>query len=494
MVVARCCQRAHAAGVKQGMPLVMARILTSTAQGAAPELALLNHQGDFLALCQLARWARKFTPLVALDEELILAWRSNTLPETSPLSQGLLLDVSGTERLHHGVATLARKLQLAFERKGFTARIATAPSIGAAWASARFGRSSLAILDPQVQLEVALATLPVEALRLPSGTVRALRQVGIERIQELLKLPRASLAQRFGPAVGLRLEQLLGLRSEALHFFKNKGSLQAERTFDIPLTSPAALYTVACQLLTQVLATLSAGKKKAACFHVEIDTLDIQRRCTTLHKELSLLHASSRESHLMSVLQPILEALPTGEGVSALRVTARLTSPATEEQLPLTRAQKKDTNSHSQPAHECLNQLLVRLGRERVCQAGFEASWVPEHSFSYRPIQPGPPAIQEPQVAAERPPYFLQPPQPVEVLALLPDAPPARICWQGQPLKILRGQGPERICLEWWQTKLNKATAPDSRDYFRVQDETGRWLWVFREQRSAQWFIHGIWV
>jgi hypothetical protein len=32
------------------------------------------------------------------------------------------------------------------------------------------------------------------------------------------------------------------------------------------------------------------------------------------------------------------------------------------------------------------------------------------------------------------------------------------------------------------------------RDYFRVQDETGRWLWIYRQLPANAWFLQGHWT
>ena len=54
--------------------------------------------------------------------------------------------------------------------------------------------------------------------------------------------------------------------------------------------------------------------------------------------------------------------------------------------------------------------------------------------------------------------------------------------WQGR-LRILTG--PERIAAQWWD-------AVDQRDYFIARHENGAICWVFREQTSRQWFLHGM--
>jgi protein ImuB len=75
---------------------------------------------------------------------------------------------------------------------------------------------------------------------------------------------------------------------------------------------------------------------------------------------------------------------------------------------------------------------------------------------------------------------------------MLPDKPPSRIQWRGKHLSIISGTGPERIAPEWWRTHLHNDSFV-GRDYFTIQDDAGRWLWVFRETRTQRWFVHGVW-
>ena len=54
--------------------------------------------------------------------------------------------------------------------------------------------------------------------------------------------------------------------------------------------------------------------------------------------------------------------------------------------------------------------------------------------------------------------------------------------WNGR-MDVLRG--PERIDASWW-------AGQGARDYFIARHENGALCWVFREQRSAHWYLHGL--
>ena len=81
-VVRRRCERAAAAGVRSGMSVAHARALL--AKGAVRVELYAPHR-EAAALCAMAGWARRFSPIVATDPP-----------------DGLLLDITGCQRLFGG--------------------------------------------------------------------------------------------------------------------------------------------------------------------------------------------------------------------------------------------------------------------------------------------------------------------------------------------------------------------------------------------------------
>jgi protein ImuB len=89
---------------------------------------------------------------------------------------------------------------------------------------------------------------------------------------------------------------------------------------------------------------------------------------------------------------------------------------------------------------------------------------------------------------------------------MVPDRPPTVLRWRGREMRIVTGIGPERIGAEWWRWRAEKRrgraggeaeSEPErffTRDYFRVQEDVGRWLWVYRELETGRWFVHGFWA
>jgi protein ImuB len=92
-----------------------------------------------------------------------------------------------------------------------------------------------------------------------------------------------------------------------------------------------------------------------------------------------------------------------------------------------------------------------------------------------------------------RPLQLFDPPQPVDVVAEIPDGPPARFMWRRMDHEVALAEGPERIAPEWWL----KPGAP-TRDYFRIEDTQGRRFWLYRAGLyddpgpPPTWFLHGL--
>lgn len=180
-----CLNRAAASrGLTPGMGLANARAL-------CPDLASCpaDPEREARALAGLCRWAARYAPLVAVDG-----------------ADGLMADVTGVAHLFGGEAELRADLHARLEQVGLEAQSALAGTGGAAWALARHGGGII----PKGGLSAHLGSLPVAALRLDPATAESLTRVGLARIADLLPLPRAALAHRFGPALVRRLDQALG--------------------------------------------------------------------------------------------------------------------------------------------------------------------------------------------------------------------------------------------------------------------------------------------
>jgi protein ImuB len=120
---------------------------------------------------------------------------------------------------------------------------------------------------------------------------------------------------------------------------------------------------------------------------------------------------------------------------------------------------------------------------------------VPERSVR-RQSALAPPSPARWPAELPRPVRLLDPPQPVEVMAMLPDHPPAQFVWRRKRHRIRRADGPERIAGEWWKRDGERSA---TRDYWQVEDEDGHRFWLYRSGDAVdpatgdlRWFLHGL--
>jgi protein ImuB len=91
-----------------------------------------------------------------------------------------------------------------------------------------------------------------------------------------------------------------------------------------------------------------------------------------------------------------------------------------------------------------------------------------------------------------RPSRLLWPPQPVNALAEILDAPPRSFIWRKVRHRIAKADGPERSLSEWW---LSDEETSLQRDYYRVENMQGERFWLFRDapaDQGGRWWLHGI--
>ncbi len=144
-----------------------------------------------------------------------------------------------------------------------------------------------------------------------------------------------------------------------------------------------------------------------------------------------------------------------------------------------------------------VDRLDNRLGLGAVRRLAPYESHLPERAI--RPLPPFAtvaPTLQIP--LPPRPARLLPVPEPVEATAPVPDDPPILFRWRRRLHRVRRAEGPERIAAEWWRQGTDGLEAiEDLRDYYRVEDETGRRFWLYRAglyrpDRAARWFLHGV--
>jgi protein ImuB len=369
--------------------------------------------------------------------------------------------------------------------QGFAARAAVADTPGAAHAMARFSGQEITVAPCDGQ-RAALARLPLAALRLPEETLDGLRLMGIERIGALTDLPRAPLVRRFGALVTTRLDQAFGQVAEAIEPEFPPELIQARLTFVEPLLTAEAFATV----IDRLTATVCADMERSGDGARRLDLLFERVDGTTQAIRIGTARGSRDIRHLTRLLKERIERVDPGLGVEAMRLIVPRVDPLVPAQAA---ARLGATDTEEPDIAPLIDRLANRLGSERVYRVAPVDSDVPERSV--RRARPEEKAVGAWPADLPRPVRLLDPPQPVEAMALLPDNPPMAFTWRRVRHRVRRADGPERIAGEWWKRGGETRSV---RDYFQVEDEDGHRYWLFRRgdgengiSGDMRWFLHG---
>jgi protein ImuB len=520
---------ARALGIRPGLSLADARALSPTlvVEPADPP-------ADRRALSALADWCCRYTPWAAIDQDASHAGEFGG-------GAGLWLDTSGCAHLFGGEETMLRDLLARLEALGFTATAAIAETAGAAWAIARFGGERIAVL-PEGAAATALAPLPVRGLRLPPEIATTLQWLGLRRIGDLLPLPRAPLAARFGDLLLRRLDQALGRLDEPLCPRLPPPAFRARLAFAEPIGRTEDIALALQHLLVDLCARLEAAHKGTR----RLELAAFRTDGTIERAAVGTSRPTRSPDHLRRLFREKLDRLDPGFGIEVMTLGALVVDPLAPAQTAIGLA---DDAGKAENLAQLVDRLGNRLGCNAVVRLAEHKSHIPERACREIPAMAGLPAPSSPArsrshplpsrervsdaAAASpsplpsreregpaqregegkapgtededhrsrqpRPLHLLASPEPIEVIAPVPDGPPVLFRWRRNRYLIADAEGPERIGPEWWLMDGGHDAEALSRirDYYRVEDNDGLRFWIYREglyrpDLPPRWYLHGM--
>jgi protein ImuB len=496
---------ASSLGLSAGMSLADARAL-------APELAAVpaEPEADATTLAGLAEWCKRYSPWSATDGV-----------------DGLCLDITGCAHLFGGEAALLADALRRLACLGFTAWGAVADAPAAAWGWARYRPAGVPAVLPQGEAAPLLG-LPVAALRLEAGMVETLIGFGLANIGLVAALPRAPLALRLGEALIERLDRMFGRLAEPISPTAPARIWRVHRVFAEPIGRREDIDAATRDLvgrLCRELSTEGQGARRLALGFFRVDS-------TIQWILIGTSRPSHAPAHLLRLFAERLEEVEPGFGIEAMVLESPLTEALAAHQSDLAAADVIDAGDLA----ALIDRLQMRLGHARVAQLVPVESHVPERAEVRKPpsvIQRLPSLKEEGRVGGAiaalpvspsrrrqhplpvsasrcrppsqgvrcawtapptpaRPLRLLSIPEPIAVMAPIPDDPPLSFRWRRAVHRVAAADGPERIGPEWWL-----ADAPRKpRDYYRVEDEAGCRFWLYREGlygagEPPRWFLHG---
>jgi len=473
----------------------------ATARAICPEVLLVERDpvGEAGALLQLACCALRFTPQLSLIE-----------PGPQIDRTGLILEIGRSLRLFGGAPSLARQLRRDIDQQGFSARLCAAPTPTGAWLVAQH-QDDLVIggLEP---LRDALARLPVDLLQSGIPHRETFRTAGLRTLGQLLHLPRAGLARRFGQALLEEIDRATGDRPDAYPSFAPPPHFQTQIDLPASLEQIEHLLHAARLLILRLCGWLHA--RQAGALRIDLTAGHGGGRSPTLIS-LRLERPSRDADHLSFLLNEHLQHRRLPAPAQSLNLNCEWTAdqPGIMEDL------FPNPALNPEQIHRLLERLKARLGHDQVQRIRIEADHRPERA--QRGVPGGLPhgsSRETPRTPrlpdARRRPPARRPTVAFDERAPTSDTAPLSYQWPlprplwlveppialsernnrpylDSPMRLLAG--PERIETGWWEQ------APAQRDYFIAEDASHRLFWVFMARlpkndgtgRQAGWFLHG---
>jgi protein ImuB len=386
----------------------------------------------------------------------------------------LLLEIKRSLTLFGPLERLHANIDACWRRLALPAYSAAAPSTLAALWLARGSQTRAGtppgdhpvVIEDLGTLPGHLAELPIACTAWDIERLQTLRAMGVRRMGELLRLPRAGLARRLGAATVQDLDIALGRQCAPRRAFVPRERFRARCDFETEIETVAYLEKALEPLIArcaQFLRERQAG--------VQALRLKLRHRAgpdTCVH--LGLASITSERRRLTDVLAHKLGRLELEAPVRGMELISGSLQPLSAASLDvfagLTGTGGRDT------APQLVERLRARLGEDAV----YGVVSIPDH----RPEAAWRRVHDLPLIGASRGGEQLADhdmPRPVWLL----DA----------PLSLANGlileQGPERIESGWWDGR------GVARDYYVARSTpVGAKLWVFQERQSKRWYLHGV--
>jgi protein ImuB len=460
IIITSVSQLALEAGIEQGMRAADAKAICAG-------LEILDDKPGRPAqlLRGLGDWCIRYAPIVSIDEFAM---------------DGLLMDVSGCAHLWGGEREYIKHIISTFKSKGYTVRLAIADTPGAAWAVSRWGKRTPLI--PVGGHTEALLSLPPEALRLDDALIIKLRKLGFTQIKSFIGMPRSVLRRRFGEPFLLRLAQALGTEEEVLTPLQPVLPFQERLSCIEPIKTRTGIEIAITKLLECMCKRLQEEGKGLRTGILTGHRIDGQ----IVQIAIGTSAATHSVSHLYKLFQLKIDQIKPGLGIELFILDAPKVG---DVEVPQGAMWTATPGLDDQSVTQLLDRVAGKVGAGVIHRYLPATRYWPERSIKGALTLSEKP-IADWSTSRPRPTELLKQPDPIEVMALIPDHPPKFFIYKGVQHLVAKADGPERIEREWW---LDQG---EHRDYYQVEDDKGQRYWLFRSghygaEKKYKWFIHG---
>lgn len=410
----------------------------------------------------------------AVEEVVQRLWRFSPRIEPSPREAGIFwLDASGLRFLFPSLGEWASSIRGDLREAGFRAVVAVGFSRFGSYAAARASRENL--LFGSVEEERArVRQVPIARLGLNPTLTDTLLKLGIKTLGGFIDLPPAGIVRRFGAEAGELHRLARGEGWEALNAADLREPIEAGMGLDYPENDTERLLAVLAVLLQPLLAELARRHEQLALlrFTLVLDNQEERR------EEVSPAAPTLEANAILALCRLRLETLSLDSGVVEVKALA----------AGLGRNEQQDTlfpeisARNLEAAERALAKIRAEFGNDAVVCARLHEGYLPEARYGWEPLQ----RLAHPRPAAAltaplirriyTPPIALPPRDHREpdgwLVAGVADGPVEEVI------------GPHYINGGWWMREIARA-------YYYVRTRSGRWLWIYHDQKRRRWFLQG---
>lgn len=447
-------KRAHALRILPGMRYAMALSISRDVRGGVVADNLIH---EAVALVTQRLW--RFSPRI----------------EPSAAEPGVFwLDPSGLHHVYPSLDAWADNILDELRKAHFHSAIAIGFSRFGVYATAKAKHTGKILFHEPAQEHAYLQSVPLQCLMLDPKYRDALYKLGIDTLGKFLALPAKSLRRRFG------------VEAEALHeMARGEGwtAITPVPPIEVVEYSESLEYPEGNleRLLMQFAGMLHFLVTELAARHELLERLTFTLKLddgSTRHEEVVPGTPTLEMNQLLPLIRLRMETVSLSSPVVEFTSQAVGTS-VSHKQLSLLHA---TTHPNEEAAQQAFAKLRARYGNDAVMCAHLREGHLPEARYAWEPLHhmgiPGPGIVSiRPLVRRIYTPRLELPPRQRQepdgwMIAGLSDGPVEEVI------------GPQTLAGGWWVREV-------SRDYHYVRTRSGRWLWIYYDQKRRRWFLQG---
>ncbi|MGH1373323.1 MAG: Y-family DNA polymerase [Cellvibrionaceae bacterium] len=478
--VFQACEQAQSLGIQPGMSVQTALLLSqasddkskTTLTGSEQSLSPTGSQllmrerrqsQEQNHMQQLAQWAYQFTPYVS-------HWQQQ---------DSLLLELGSCLALFGGLTQLLDSIEQQLSNKQLQVQFSLAHTPRAAWLLSwqpelidwqvqwRSSHANVNIFDePSFKKNIIeslnrmlLSQLPEQAPFTPKR-LQQWQNIGLNNFAQLLNLPRASVAKRYGKSCLQQFDQIVGKDIDLQTYIKPSTDFFAERHYLNGLESVDMLELPVQELLIEFQQFLRHQQLQTEGFSWRFFHFD--KHDSQLDIELSSAHSQADIFIQLTNLQLHQHRIDSSIETVVLRSDKLVKAKMQSQVLFSDCGQQSDAD-----AHKLIDTLTARMGKNRLYRLQSLNDHLPE---SRQGVSHD---IQDSHCASNIADQQLP-------LWLLPNPIPLR---QPQQQAMTLLSSAYRIDSHWWQQR-------QQRDYFIAHDRQGH-HWIYFDHGQKRWFLHG---